>query len=251
MKKACAVFTMVYNASVFLPIWLGFYSRFFRADDIYVLDHESTDECTNRSGFVRIPVFNPEFDATWVRDTVQGFQHELIQKYEVVLYSDVDEIVVPHPSVGPFKDYVDKFQHEFVNCNGYEILHIKDKEQPIDLTRPILDQRSYWYHSPRYFTKPLLARIPMEWHWGFHQRLDDRKNLDSNLFLIHLHRMDYDLALSRNQARLNNVRSEHDLKLGLGIHDRYVGEQFEKWFYTDSCALQNVTTIPEEWKGLL
>ena len=47
---------MVYNEAVFLPIWLRYYSRFFAPDDIYVLDHESTDGSTSGSGFVRIPV---------------------------------------------------------------------------------------------------------------------------------------------------------------------------------------------------
>lgn len=251
MKK-CAVFTMVYNASVFLPIWLGYYSQFLPPEDIYVLDHESTDECCIKSsGFVHIPVTYPEFDATWVRDTVQRKQHELLRDYEIVLYSDVDEIVAPHPSVGTFKDYVDNFQQGYVNCNGYEVFHKKDEEQPLDLSRPVLEQRSYWYPNPKWMNKPLLARIPMDWHWGFHQRLDGKTNVDSNLYLIHLHRMDYDLALARNVARLDNPRSKHDWELGLGIHDRYVGEQFDKWFHNDCSALEKVELIPEEWKSLI
>ena len=51
-----AVLTMVYNESVFLPIWLRYYSRFFAPEDIYVLDHQSDDGSTNGGGFVRVPL---------------------------------------------------------------------------------------------------------------------------------------------------------------------------------------------------
>lgn len=250
MRKKCAALTMVYNASVFLPIWLRYYSQFLRADDIYVLDHESTDGCTHRSGFVRIPVFHPVIDSNWFRDIVQEYQHELLRKYEIVLCTDVDEIVAPHPSTGTFQDYIDKFNADFVNCNGYEVLHLKDKEAPIDLSRPVLEQRGYWYHSPRYFSKPLMTRVPMDWTAGFHSRRDGKTRDDADLYLIHLHRMDYDMNLVRNQERLNVRWSESDLKEGLGIHNRYTGDQFQAWFYGDSQALEKVEPIPECWKSL-
>src|SRR3954468_516687 len=98
--KSRAVFTMVYNESVFLPIWLKYYSQFFAPEDIYVLDHGSTDESTNGKGFNRIMVPNPIVDCAAQLQTVQGMQHELSGRYETVLYSDSDEIVAPHPSSG-------------------------------------------------------------------------------------------------------------------------------------------------------
>ena len=47
LRKRRAVVTIVHNEPVFLPIWLGYYSRFFAAEDIYVLDNESTDGSTD------------------------------------------------------------------------------------------------------------------------------------------------------------------------------------------------------------
>ena len=49
-RKRRAVVTMVHNESVFLPIWLRYYSRFFAPEDIYVLDNDSTDGSTDRGG---------------------------------------------------------------------------------------------------------------------------------------------------------------------------------------------------------
>ncbi|MGH3827327.1 MAG: RICIN domain-containing protein, partial [Pseudonocardiaceae bacterium] len=41
-----AVLTIVRNENVFLPIWLHYYGQFFPAQDMYVIDHQSTDGST-------------------------------------------------------------------------------------------------------------------------------------------------------------------------------------------------------------
>ena len=44
--RRAAVFTIVQNEPVFLPIWERYYQRHFDRDDIFVLDHDSTDPTT-------------------------------------------------------------------------------------------------------------------------------------------------------------------------------------------------------------
>jgi Glycosyl transferase family 2 len=136
-----AVMTIVRNESVFLPIWLRYYRQFFSAQDMYVLDHQSTDGSTEGHGFVRVPVSHPEYGAGWQRDVVQCSQHELVGRYDVVLCTDVDEIVAPDPRLGDLGTYIDRFDEDFITCQGYEILHRKDIESPFDPTRPVLRQR--------------------------------------------------------------------------------------------------------------
>ena len=128
--KRRAVVTIVHNEPVFLPIWLGYYSRFFAPEDIYVLDNDSTDGSTDGDGFVRVPAPHDSVDHTWMVETVQGLQHELIDRYDVVLVTDVDEIVSPTPEWGTLTDYIDEFDEWFVNCIGYELLHLADREPP-------------------------------------------------------------------------------------------------------------------------
>jgi hypothetical protein len=43
-KKKCAVFTIVQNENIFLPIWLKYYSKYFDPKDIYILNHDSNEE---------------------------------------------------------------------------------------------------------------------------------------------------------------------------------------------------------------
>ena len=120
-----AVMTIVRNESVFLPIWLRYYRQFFSADDVYILDHQSTDGSTEGHGFVRVPVSHPEYGAGWQRDVQQCYQHELVGRYDVVLCTDVDEIVAPDPRLGDLGTYIDRFDEDFVTCQGYEVLHQK------------------------------------------------------------------------------------------------------------------------------
>jgi hypothetical protein len=254
--KRRAAITIVHNEPVFLPIWLSYYSRFFAPDDIYVLDNDTTDGSTDRSGFNHIPVHRDSVDHTWMVETVQRLQHELLEDdYDVVLVTDVDEIVTPAPEWGDLGTYIDEFSEWFVNCIGYEILHLADQEPPYDPSRPILDQRGYWYAHGAY-NKPALASGPMSWLPGFHHRADGQLNYDPYLRMIHLHRLDIDICRARHEVRQRRAWAEHDLDEKWASYNRIAGgDEFERWFYDDSGFEDDgiqiiLERIPESWRGL-
>jgi hypothetical protein len=248
-----ALITMVHNEPVFLPIWLGYYSRFFGPEDIYVFDNETDDGSTQRDGFVRIPVRHNRVDHTWMLNTIQDLQHELLERYDMVLVTDVDEIVGPDPSWGTLGEYLDRFDEEWVNCLGYELLHVRDEEPPLQLDQPILSQRRYWYFNDAY-NKAALASVPMEWTPGFHGRTDGSYALDPDLRMIHLHRMDYQICLERHRTRSRKRWARRDARRGWASHNRIVDEQeFERWFYEDAYFERfevRPERIPEAWRGL-
>lgn len=251
-----AVITIVHDEAVFLPIWLRYYSRHFAADDIYVLDHETSDGSTDREGFVRIPVERENVDHTWMMQTIQSLQHDLLERgYDAVLVTDVDEIVAPDPRHGSLGDYLDRFEEDFVNCLGYEVLHLPG-EAELDLARPLFEQRHWWFANDGY-SKPALARVPMEWEPGFHSRADAEMNLDPDLRLIHLHRMDYSVCLARHLKRQRLEWAERDLAAGWADHNRIAeAEAFRSWFYEDSCFEEagihiDLEPIPAAWRGVL
>jgi hypothetical protein len=248
-----AVVTIVHDERVFLPIWLRYYGRFFAPGDIYVLDHETTDGSTDRGGFVRIPVSHDTVDHTWMVEQLQGLQHELLDRYDAVLVTDVDEIVAPVPELGTLGGYLDRFDEGWVNCLGYELLHLRDREPPLDLARPVLDQRGFWFHNDAY-SKAALATEPMTWRPGLHGRADHKLNVDPDLRLIHLHRMDYDLCLERHRTRSRRRWAEQDASEGWAAHNRIVDEEaFADWFEHDSSfPLLEIRTEPIQpsWRGL-
>lgn len=249
-----AVITMVHNESVFFPIWLRYYSRFFDAADVYVLDNETTDGSTARKGFVRIPVKQDKVDHIWMQRTIQALQHDLLERYDLVVVCDVDEIIAPVPEVGTLGAYLDCFDDPFVNCLGYEVVHMKEREPPLDPEKPVLDQRRWWFPNDAY-SKPVVATVPMEWSPGFHARADRQAKIDPDLRLIHLHRMDYELCLERHRLRRRKRWAAEDQQRSWAVHNQIVDSaEFERWFYTDS-GFEGFVPKPEEippnWCGVV
>lgn len=248
--KRKAVYTMVYNEAIFLPIWLRYYSQFFDAEDIYVLDHSSIDGSTDGKGFTRTIFKNSGVDCAEQLKIVQSTQHELLTGYELVLYSDVDEFVVPDPRNGTLGDYLDAFQYDFVTCNGYELLHLIEEEPSLDLSKPVMPQRQYWFANPKYMSKPLLSKVQLKWDLGCHSCANG-SNKDDSLYLIHLHRADFDICWNRHSVIAAKEHSQQDISNGWGDHRRITDQEyFKHWFYHDSGALANKELIPDYWKVL-
>jgi hypothetical protein len=251
--RSRALITMVHDEAVFLPLFLAYYGRFFAPSDIYVLDNETTDGSTDGDGFVRIPVERGAVDHAWMVRTVQELQHELLRRYDVVVVCDVDEFLAPVPEWGTLGEYLDGFAEEWVNCLGYELLHDPLTEPPLDLARPVLDQRGQWYVNGAY-DKAAVATVPMDWRLGFHGRSDFQSRPDPDLRLIHLHRMDRDVCLQRHVGRNRRPWAPEDEAEGYAAHNRIVDEEaFERWFSTDS-SFAGFEIRPEpiraSWRGL-
>jgi hypothetical protein len=233
-RRRAAVLTIVQNESIFFPIWLGYYSKFFAPEDIYVLDHESADGSTDGGGFVRIPVTHSTFDNTWMVSMVEHHQRKLLQRYEVVMVVDVDEIVAPDPTMCTLAEYLARFDEEWVNCLGYELIHMKDTEPPFRSEMPVLEQRAHWFPNDAY-SKPSIATVPLSWRPGFHGRADYQFSFDPDLRLIHLHRMDYEICKARHRRWRSKRWNERDLEAGWGVHNRVTEDaEFERWFYGES-----------------
>jgi hypothetical protein len=193
-----AAFTMVYNEGLLLPLWCRYYGKALGRDNIFVLDHGSTDGSTEQlSQGVRITVpRNGGFDEAQRTTFVSQYQKQLLQSYDVVIFSDVDEFIVPDPA--KFQGLADYLAQRPPLCTsplGLNVLQVRDWEAPIDLNYPILMQRRYVRFAARY-CKPLVASVPVEWTLGFHE-CRQPTTLDPDLYLFHLNSMDLDIALNR------------------------------------------------------
>jgi hypothetical protein len=244
---------MVHNEPVFFPIWHRYYSRFFAPEDMYVLDHETDDGSIPDGVVTRIPVFREGFDNVWQVEAVQALQEELLQRYDIVVAVDVDELIAPRPNTGDLGTYLDTFDEEFVTCLGYEIVHLPDREPRFDSDVPVLEQRHYWAAHAAY-NKSSIATCPSRWGPGFHRREDGHARYDPDLFLIHLHRLDYFLCLSRHEQWSRRQWSRNDIVGGWGHQNRISGgPDFDHWFFNET-GFEGfplpLEEIPAEWRGV-
>ena len=212
MKSHKCIFTFVWNEPVFMQVWINYYSKYFSDSEIYILHAIKERECVfddwlkwscdlwnvNR---IEIPD-GEDYEFEKVAETVRNMQKKLLNNYEYVLYTDVDEIVW-HPN--GIDNYINNASFDSVSCNGFEVVQKLGEEPDLDLSRPIMEQRRWWCPSPKMYSKPLLSRVPLDWCWGFHYLNHVPKPpVDSNLILMHLHKVDFKICLERNISRLKN-----------------------------------------------
>ncbi|HEY8240099.1 MAG TPA: glycosyltransferase family 2 protein [Kiritimatiellia bacterium] len=255
-RRSRAAFTIVQNEPLFLPLWLDYYGRHFGPDDLYVLDHDSTDgsTCGLEGRCHVVPVHrSASFDHHWMKETVEQFQRFLFRSYATVLYSDCDEFVIADPAkYRGLADYIDKMPVPVARCSGFNVVHLAG-EPPLDAARPVLAQRGTWYPS-RLFSKTLLSRVPLQWVTGFHEvpELAELKP-DPDLALAHLHRVDYGLCHDRHRAKAAVSWNALDLQLGYGTHNRIVEEaEFREWFYHGpQLVASQPEAIPERLRAVL
>jgi hypothetical protein len=228
-----AVVTFVYNESVNLPIWTRYYSANFGAENLFVVDRGSDDGSTKNLGAVNvIPIPRGEFDEHQKTGLINSLCKALLFVYDTVIYNDCDELVVPDLSMyANLQDYMERREFEYVSCIGLNVLHILSREDPLDLSKPILPQRKYARFGSNQ-CKSSVTRVPLTWGPGFHS-CDRAPNFDPNLFLFHNKAMDYNIAMQRQKVNRDSVFSQRTSQQGMGAHWRYDIERFVRECFFD------------------
>jgi len=229
MKKKSAVFTTVKNESIFLPIWLTHYQQYFSNEDIYVLDHQSTDGSTlNLPVNVRLVSNECVNDHDWLVNTAQNFQRQLLQEYECVVFVESDEILYSLDK--PFSQFIDDFLQSdnlYATCSGYSIIQDLEKESVLCLGDRIFEKRNLWYKDAAE-DKTLISKVPLDWNWGFHTLKGRNNNYHRDLYIAHLHRFDLETMIKRHKIR-TSFKQKND---GGGHHwksdEKEIFETFRK-----------------------
>ncbi len=231
--RTTAIMTMVYNENTNLPIWLRHYRRTSPHADLFVIDHGSDDGSTeNLSDVHKIPL-----PRTWVDEHDRTFlinclQQGFLRYYDVVIYTDCDELLVPDPAKSPtLEAHLREIRYAYASPIGINVIHIVGSEPPIDFTRPLLLQRRHGqFHSQ--MCKPVVTRVPLKWEPGFHS-CDRPLQFDKYLYLFHIKQIDKDEAL-RRQRVLRQLRwSKRAIEGNQGAHQRLDDECFLREFFLE------------------
>jgi hypothetical protein len=235
---------------------------------------------TEHHGVVKLPVHHfSAFDHQWLSETVSRFQAFLLQSYDWVLFAEIDEFILPTPRIQSRPTTLLEYVRGLgpnpppaVRATGFEVIQ-QDYEAPIcpsiynsgsnfDLTAgKLLRARGWWRRSERY-SKTLLAGVPMRWAAGFHAVEGNASEISiappfDSLTLIHLHKVDFGLSLTRLKRTRSRNWSEFDVVNRMGWQNR-IGDTAGLrafWGYDDDTGkplpADLLLPIPDEIKQAL
>lgn len=196
--KVAAV-CMTYNEPELVPHWVEHYARHVGRENCFILDDGSSDKSTFGLGacnVIRLPrkPYNPgaqsEFNS--------AFCTNLLHYYDYVLYSDVDEFIIPDPRVAEtISEYCRRPLPPVITMIGLNIVHLPNEEPPWDAESPLLAQRKF-VRFVSSMCKPTLVRQPVIWSPGSHSA--NARTIFDHLYLFHAKFFDLPASLRRLQT---------------------------------------------------
>ena len=209
------------------------------------------------------------FDHKWLAGTVSQFQVFLLRSYRWVLFAEVDEFLFPMPGVMPGVETLLDFLRELgpnpapaVRASGFEVVHRPDEPAipagryeggaRFDLTPgEMIEHRASWYRSEPY-SKTVLASAQLAWNIGFHAVRGAGHEIacaepSPVLTLVHLHKVDFDLALRKLRRSRARRWSERDVEKRWGWQNRLQDEELRAFMQGD----EQLSSIPAEVRRAL
>lgn len=215
-KLPLAVTTMVFDESDCLQIWLRYWRRHLPEAHLHVIIDGPNPELEAMATGCQVTVRDRPApheqmeEERWVM--LSAFTADLLERYEVVVYTDIDEIIVCDPKTGiSVVEALCAGDLPVRHTRGLELIHRHDLEpEALDLTRLILRQRQY-VQAAAWYSKPCILRRPVYWTRGGHMTDYDALHFSPGLYTIHLRYMDIDLFLDRAERRRKTTKAEADL----------------------------------------
>lgn len=195
-----AVMTMVRNESAGLPRWVDYYGSQVGPQNLIVIDDRSDDGSTGNldATVLHLPVratgrqahrrtAGASYDPPAFRKTglANKLAVALLEVFEAVVFTDVDEFIVPDPRLyRDLRDFLEKKPDlDVVAPIGLNLTHVPSREPPLRHDAPMLAQRRFVKFMPN-MCKPAIKRVPARWTAGTHG-CEASYEIQHDLFLIH------------------------------------------------------------------
>lgn len=221
-KGKFCVFTIVRNEPFFLPIWCDYYSKQFGEKNLYILNNSTSDGSVENAKH-RWPNINiidvPSREAllyAWTTEIAKSFQRTCLKAYDVVIFSDVDEFLIPSSKWNSLREFCEAFrvgEKDYVRAKGWSPIHQIDHEKPVKPGFLFEDRNAMW-QTPHY-DKTLISKIPLNWAKGIHTIYDNGGNklsndpIENDLDLVHIRDVDFDHLLQRciGRYKMHSLKS--------------------------------------------
>jgi hypothetical protein len=197
-----------------MGVWVAHYARQVGLDNLFIIDDGSTDSSTDSLGctVLRLPPLpgRAGFERARMR-LVSGIAKGLLVPYDYVVFVDADEFIVPDPAKYDGLPHFLEAQHrpEVVGVTALNMVHLPQVEAPLDLSRPVLEQRTFAKFTPL-MCKPSVKRAPAAWAASSHG-IRMPYSVDPDLLMFHLKFADRDrlatVSASRHAANQRDGRA--------------------------------------------
>ncbi|QYJ02483.1 glycosyltransferase family 2 protein [Nocardioides panacisoli] len=200
-----AAITMARDEGPMIRRWVEHYGAAFGAEHVYVVDDHSSDGSTDDlpATVLRYPYLDKYGFEPSRMGIVSGLAHSLLFAYDAVLFCDADEFVVADPKrheslrhlVAALAD------RPAVAVAAYNVIHDVAHEAPLDLDRPLLQQRRYAQFTPL-MCKPSLKFVRADWSHASHA-VGCEFSVEPDLVMFHMKFAD------RDQLAVQAARRQH------------------------------------------
>ncbi len=167
-RKRTAVITDATSAGFHFPRWKKYYGNLFGMTNLHVVTYAGMRGFFEGEGVGNIWEVKDIWSNRLSTGTAAGLTSLLLNTYDVVLRTDVDEFLVPDPlKYSDLADFVEKNTLPYVTAEGIDVLELHD-DPVLDSEKPILiHQRRYGMRSTA-LNKTLLTTRSLKWANGFH-----------------------------------------------------------------------------------
>ncbi|MBR4809246.1 MAG: glycosyltransferase family 92 protein [Bacteroidales bacterium] len=205
MQKRIAALTMVRDGGHFLARWVDYYGGLLGKDNLYVFfdgQDQVPPECTAGCRVTVVPRVEGGVAASdrGRAAILSDCACRLLDRYDFVVGTDVDEFIVPDPSTGltlpQYLCLLDTGGRRSFSPLGLDVVQKIDAEDGLDASKGLLEQRSYGLISTRY-TKSSILCGKVEWGSGFHRARGCNLHILKDLYLFHFGCADASGVLSK------------------------------------------------------
>ena len=189
-KRICAV-TMVRNDEFFLRRWTAYYGKELGPENLFVfldgMDQPLPDWCpdVNVVAKERVPGQVAAADRGRI-DFISEQAAGLLQSYDMVIGTDVDEFLVVDPALNvTLADFLSSLPEKTSFSGlGIDVGQHTGLENELDDSKSFLSQRHHAVLSTRYSKASVITR-PVRWGSGFHRIRNGNFHIVKDLYLFH------------------------------------------------------------------